>query len=250
MGHAARERVDGGVQAPVLGVVADGPEQLLGERLLALPREVAGEDAAVLAGRRRGRDERDELVLDRAEEGPELLGREARLVVVEQDVVRVGEFPRAVEAGDVAVRELEDALQRGLEEREVGLLARGHPGLLRVGVGARDLRREVGRDVDRLVVVAPEVADQRGVVGLGVGLVGEGLQGIEQLAEPRVGDATVDDPLERLELIRPRVGAARRHHRVLIPQEQAADPAQISDLPRPLAQLDELLGLAQRPARA
>ena len=93
MGHAAGERVDGGVQAPVLGVVADGPEQLLGERLLALPREVAREDAAVLARRRRGRDERDELVLDRAEERPELLGREARLVVVEQDVVRVANSP-------------------------------------------------------------------------------------------------------------------------------------------------------------
>ena len=51
MGHAARERVHGRVQAPELGVVADRGEQLLREGVLALLREVAGEHATVLAGR-------------------------------------------------------------------------------------------------------------------------------------------------------------------------------------------------------
>jgi hypothetical protein len=61
----------------------------------------------------------------------------------------------------------------------------------------------------------------------------------------------VQDPLERLELVGARVGAARRHDRVLIPQQQAADPVEIGDLHRPAAELGELGGLgAHRPARA
>ena len=52
------------------------------------------------------------------------------------------------------------------------------------------------------------------------------------------------DALERLELIGAGVGAARRHHRVLVPQQQAADPVEVGDLARPAAQLGELRGSA------
>ena len=141
--------MDRGVQAPVVGRVADRAQQLVGERLLALERIVAREDASVLP-RRGGRgDERDELPLQRLEQRRDLGGRQAGLVVVEQDVVGMREVARAVEAGDVALLELEDPLERGREVAEVGAVARLEPLLLRERVARRHLRRELGRHADR-----------------------------------------------------------------------------------------------------
>ena len=95
------------------------------------------------------------------------------------------ELTRAVEARDVARLQVEHVLERRLEDLEVLRLARGHPGLLRVRGRARDLARELGRDVDGLVLVAPQRAVQRRVVGVGVGRRQPRLQRVEELAEAR-----------------------------------------------------------------
>ncbi len=161
------------------------------------------------------------------------------------------ELVAGVEARDVAALELEHALERGLEELVVLGLAGRHPRLLGVRGGAGDLGREVGGDVDRLVVVTSDRAVQRHSVRVRVGGRGPRLQRIEHAPEPGVGDARVEDPLERLELVRARVGPARRHHRVLVPQQQAADPVEIGDLAGAGAELVQLGGLCgHRPARA
>ena len=245
--HRARERVHRRVQAPVLGVVADGLQELPRERLLALRREVAREDAAVLPRRRGRRDERDELLLDVREQPAQLLGREAGLVVVEQDVVRVRELARVVEARDVPLLELQEMLERRRERLEARLLARLEPGLLRVCRRPRHLRGEVRGHADGLLVVALEHGDQPHVVRVRVLRSRPRLQLVEDAAELRVGQARVLDPLERLELIRARVRPTRRHHRVLVPQQQAADPVEIGDLAGAPVQFGKLV---HRPALA
>ena len=219
----------------MLGLEPDRVQQLVGHPLLRLTREMPREHMTVLTGRRGGRDERDELRLQPAEDALELHRGQAGLVVVEQDVVRVRELPRAVEARDVASLKLEYPLERGREVVEVALLARLQPGLLGVRVGAGDLRREVGRDLDRLVVIPAQDPHEAGVVGVGVDGGRPRLQRVQQLGEPGIGEAIVLDPLQRLELVRPRPRPARRHHRVLVPQQQAPDPVEVGDLARTAA---------------
>ena len=204
-GHAAREGVHGGVQAPVLGLEADGGQQLAGHRaLVARPGSARG-TLPVLAGRRGRRDERHELGLQAREDAPELLRGQAGLVVVEQDVVGVRELAGAVEAGDVAALELEHALQGGREVAEVARLARLQPGLLGVRVGARDLRRELGRHRAALRWSRLSARTSAHVVGVRVRGRRPRLERVEQPAELGVGQPVVLDALQRLELVRPRV---------------------------------------------
>jgi hypothetical protein len=203
---------------------------------------VARQRARAVGAARRRRHERDELLLEAVEQRGQLGRGQARLVVVEQHVVRVREVAGPVEARGVAVREIDHALERRPEEREVARVARVHPRLLGVRGGARHLGGQLRRNPHGLVMVAPDRGHEPRVVGVRVDGCRPRLQGVEQVAERGIGQPVVLDPLQRLELVGPRTGAAARHQRVLIPQEQAADAAKVGDLPGPLAQLGELLG--------
>ena len=253
VGHAAREGMDGRVQAPVLGVVADRREQLLREPLLRRShREVPREDAPVLAGRRGGADERDELVLEPREQRAQLGGRQPGLVVVEQDVVRVRELARrrrSTRCSGSGARARAPARAR----KTLKSLA-SRAAIQACCACAAALEISAARSVGTLTALCwsrRSARMQRRVVGVRVGRCRPRLERVEQLAESRVGDAVVEDPLERLELIGARVGAAGRHHRVLVPQQQAADAVEVGDLPRAAPQLAELGGFALtgRPAR-
>ena len=161
-----RERVRGDVEAPAVGVEADALEHVHDRAALVLDLVRAAERAAVrprLVARRP--DERRQALAQLGEQRLQARGRHAGLEVVEQRVVGVLE---AGEALDVAVAELDLALERVAEAGEVGGGARLLPGGLAVRGGAADLGGEARRDAHRLLVVAPELAQEADVVGVGV----------------------------------------------------------------------------------
>ena len=96
------------------------------------------------SGRRRGaaRDELAQRRLEPVEHGAHLVGLHAGLEVVEEHVVRV---VGRREAGDVAVLELERAVEPRTEAREVVLGAGLRPGVDRLGGEHGHLGRELGR---------------------------------------------------------------------------------------------------------
>ncbi len=150
-----------------------------------------------------------------------------------------------VEALDVAVAQLELALQGALEAAEVGRRQRLLPGLEPERLRARDLRRQVLGHADGLLEVAPRPVDEPRLVRVGVLPRRPRLERVEQAAELRVGLARVENALERRGHLGPRSGAARRHHRVLVPEHQRAERLEVVHLRLALAQVDELLGFSR-----
>jgi hypothetical protein len=149
------------------------------------------------------------------------------------------------------VAELDVVGERVAETAEVGGRPRLLPGLLAERLGPAHLGGEVGRDADGLLVVAADPADRPGVDRVRVLPRGPRLEHIEQPADLRVRAALVHDLGERRELVPARAGAPGRHHRVLVPEQQAEDRVQVGDLGHPLAQEAELArrGRAHVPAR-
>ena len=145
--RAHRERVHRRIEPPALVVEAHPLEHLERERALLLDREVAPAQrrvvhaVGVLADLR---DQRHELPLELVEDRAHLVGGQALVEVVEEDVV-VGLEAHAFEAVDVAVRELDVLLQVGQEDREVRLLARLDPGRQRVRAGPGHLGAQLAR---------------------------------------------------------------------------------------------------------
>jgi hypothetical protein len=158
------------------------------------------------------------------------------LVVLQEDVVGV---VVGHEALDVPAAELDDALEPGPERLELGVLARLHPDLVRLGCGLRELDGEVGGDAARALPVAACDPDQRRVVGV----VRKGrsvrLELLEEHAEAIVDDVRVHDLLERRELRRAGRSAARGHEDGHVPDEHRLDAPQVGELAQPLLQLRE-----------
>ena len=246
-----RERVRRGVEPPAVGVEADRLEHLHHRAALVVDLERAGEDAVVagLVAVARGlADEVDERVAELGEQWLELGGGELGLEVVEQQVVGVLD---GLEAGDVAVAELDVALQRVAEEAEVRGRARLLPGLLAQRVGVADLGGELGRHAHRLLVVAPHGGEQADVVGVRVLAGGPRLERVEQPPDLGVDQLVVGDHLERRRVVRAGGGAVRRHHRVLVPEQHRVNAAEIGQLGHPLLERGQLGGRgAHDPARA
>ena len=193
-------------------------------------------------------DEVDERVAELGEQRLELGGGELGLEVVEQQVVGVLD---GLEAGDVAVAELDVALERVAEEAEVGRRARLLPGLLAERVGVADLGGELGRHAHRLLVVAPDGGEQADGVGVRVLAGGPRLERVEQPPDLGVDQLVVGDHLERRRVVRAGGGAVRRHHRVLVPEQHRVDAAEIGQLGHPLLERGQLGGRgAHDPARA
>ena len=190
----------------------------------------------------------DEVVAQRLEQRPQLGGGEAGLEVVEQHVVGVR---GVLEAGDVAVAQLDVARERVAEVGEVRRRAGLLPLLLADGVGVADLGGELGGDADRLLVVAPDGRDQADVVAVGVLALRPRLEHLEELPDHRVGELAVADQLERGRVVGAGGGPARRHHRVLVPEQHRVDAAEVGQLGHPLLERSELGGSgAHEPARA
>ena len=126
------------------------------------------------------RDHRQEHGLEPVEDRVDLDRLHARLVVVEHDVVRVAVV---VEAGDVLAAQLEVPLEVRQHDAVVLLLARPEPALVAEGAGARQLRAELGRDADGLLVVAARDADEARLERLVVVRLLERPQLLEELAE-------------------------------------------------------------------
>ncbi len=163
-----RERVRRGVEAPAVGVEADLLEHDHQRAALVVDLERAGEDAVVaglVAVAGGVGDEVHERVAELGEQRPQLSGGEPGLEVVEQQVVGV---LGGLEAGDVAVAQLDVALERVAEVAEVRRRARLLPGLLAERVGVADLGGELGRDARRLLVVVLDGGEQADGVGVGV----------------------------------------------------------------------------------
>ena len=101
--------------------------------------------------------------------------------------------------------------------------ARGGPGLLGQRGRAGDLLDQRPRQPDEPVVLPPERPDVDGGGRGGIGQQVGALDRREQLAEPRVGAAVVQQPGDERELLAPVLDPAGRHVGLLVPLEQRFD---------------------------
>ena len=183
----------------------------------------------------------DELAERRGEHGEglaDLRGAHPRLVVLEEHVVRVVVRREAL---DVLAPEVDDALERRAKRCEVGLLARFHPHLVRLGGRCRKLHCKRGRHPARAVPVTLCEPHERGVVRVVGKRGGVRLELLEQLAEALVDDVRMDDLLERAELRRSCRGTAGRHEDLHVPDEDRLGATEVRELAEAFLELGESL---------
>ena len=164
---------------------------------------------------------------DRPEHIRDLGRRHVRLEVVEERRVR---RVLPLEALDVAALQVEVALERGKEAREVVLRARLDPDLVAERGRADHLGAELGGNAALLLPVAARDADEARIVGVVVERLLEWLQSLEQASDLRVGESLVRDPADRRECFGPSRVTAGRHRHLLIPAEHASRTREIRDL--------------------
>jgi hypothetical protein len=235
--HRGRERVHRLVEPPRGAVHPPPLEDGEREAALRVRREGPAQTGIVdRCGLADGVEHRDERGLQLLEDRLDLRGLHPRLVVVEDDVVRI--VLRA-EAPDVLPAQLEAPLEVRQENREVLLLARLEPGAVAERAGAREIRSELRRHARRLVVVPLRHADEARLERVVAVLLLESAQLLEQLAELRRHLELVRDPVERRALLGTRCRAARRHLRLLVPREEAGGLVEIVDLAHAAAELVE-----------
>ena len=172
---------------------------------------------------RRGRGARAQPV----EHATNLVGVHALLEVVEQDVVRIVGRGKAL---DVAMLDLESAVEPGAERGEVVVCACVRPGLDALGRELRHLGLELGGDASRFLPVAPGDGDQAGVVRVRVEVGLLGPEPLEQLADLVAHEELVREAVQRRKALGPRRGASGRHHHELIPFEHPGRDDQVLDL--------------------
>ena len=230
------ERVHGAVEAERLWVEPERGHRGEAERTLPVLGERPGTDVVSVVRGSGGGDQRQKLLFEPVEHGPNLCCRGPGLEVVEEDVVRlVCRF----EAVDQAVLELEMAVEPGSERVVVVRCARRDPGLHALGGGLRHLARQRDRDPARLLPVAAGDADQARVIGV----VGKRRFELAELAQ-ELTDSPVHEPLvrhalERGESFRPDGCAGRGHHHHLIPVQHRRRRPEIRHLSEPVLQLRE-----------
>src|SRR6266536_2679493 len=197
--------------APRRLVEAETEQNLEAERPLLLCGEMTRDARG--RGRRRGLDERDQLLLQPLEDRAYLSRGELRLVVVEQRVVRLGSLR---EARDVAILELDHLLEPGTEALEVGGPARLHPGAEGKGPDTRRLRGQLRRHTRGLVVVAASHPDQARVVRVVRRAVLVRPKLLEQAADLVRDEKLVRETAERRQLLRAYGCSEWRHDRLLV----------------------------------
>ena len=233
---AGAERVHGQVEPRVRWVVAEPLDDLQRVRVLRFDRPWAVHEGVVAVHRADLGDQRHELGLQLVEDLAYLGGLHPRLVVVEEDVVRL---VVAVEAIDVAALQLHGALEVGEEEGVVVVFSCLCPHVVGVGRGAGHLGGEVGRHAARLLPIASGRADQARVVGVVVELLLVAGEIVEQLADLVGDELLVRDPVERRHLVASHRAAAGGHHHGLVPEEDFLRAAQVMDLGQTCFQLGE-----------
>ncbi len=124
-------------------------------------------------------------------------------------------------------------------DRVVLLLAGLQPGPVAERAGAGQLGAQIGRDTRRLLVVAARDPDEARLERVEVVRLLEGAQLLEQLAELGSDLELVRDPVQRRALLGARVGARRRHLRLLVPGEEARGLLEVVDLAQPAPELVE-----------
>ena len=152
----------GAVEAEGRGVEAKCRHRGEADRTLPVLRERPVADPVAGSVARRS-DQRLELVPEPLEDVPHLGRRRARLEVVEEDVVGVGD---RLEARDVLALQLELPVEPRSEGGVVVGGARRNPGLDALGRGLRQPGREVRGNAPRLLPVTAGDPDQAGVVGV------------------------------------------------------------------------------------
>jgi hypothetical protein len=161
---------------------------------------------------------------DRPEDLGDLLRLHERLEVVEQRRVR---RVRPLEALDVAALEIEVALERGQELREVVRRARVDPDLVPERGAADQLGAQLGRDAALLLPVAARHADEARVVRVVLERLLERAQPLEQAPHLVVDEALVGQATQR----RHRLGASgmtsRRHRDLLVPAQDVQRPSEV-----------------------
>ena len=165
-------------------------------------------------------------------EQPAQLARAQTEVIVAKERL-VGALGPLGQALPVGACELDVALKRGGERREVVVLARHQPALLALGMGVGHLRRELGGHPARPVPVAAGEAHDVEVERLQ-------LLGF-QLQQPAIDlircRAFVCEPRERAELVRPRLRALAGHHHPLVPGGEHGQRIEVGQLGHATAQL-------------
>ena len=164
---------------------------------------------------------------DRREHLGDLGGQHVRLEVVEERGVR-----RVVplEAFDVPTFQVEVALERRKELREVVRRACLDPHLVAERCSAGHLHAELGGNPALFFPVASRHADQRGIVGVVVERLRERRHALEEESDLRVDELLVRDPAERRERLGSGGVTARRHRHLLIPEEDACRAGDVGDL--------------------
>ena len=210
---------------------AERREDALVEAHLLVHRELLVEERRVDA--RRLAHELGEHGADR----PEYLGHLGRLhvrleVVEERRVGRV--LP--LEALDVLPLELEVALERRKELREVVRRARLDPHLVAERRRSRQLDAELGRNAPLLLPVAPGDADEAGVVRVVLERLFDGPEALEEMPDLVVDELLVDDAAECRERLGAGWMAAGRHRDLLIPGQDVSRSGEIGDLGEALSE--------------
>ena len=223
---AAAERVGRHVEPARVVVEADRRGDLLAERFLHVDGKLALQHRRRPAGgrcRRSACDQRRQRIAQPGEHAGHLRRRRVRLVVVEQRIVgrrRVAERRRLLPL------QLEHLLQQRPEHREVVGLAGLDPHLLAERRGARQLLDERLRQPGLLVVLPPQLADDRAGVAVRIGRQRRVGQLGEPLADPRVGLPLVNFPGQKRHLLGPIRPGGRRHLGPLVPLQQPANARQ------------------------
>ncbi len=227
------ERVRGRVETPGAAFEAERRHHALGKAPLRIRVELALQEARVDRGR--AGDEVAERRRQHREHLRHLTGGHLRLVVVEQGRVRVA--VRRLEALGVAAAKLDVLAQVGQKAGEIRARAGVDPGMVPACARPGHLLAQRGRDPPRLLPVAARDADEAGVVGVVLERFLQRREAVEQAADLVVREALVCQARQRRELVRPRLGAERRHRHALVPAEHPRRAPQVGDLGEPLLQV-------------
>ena len=215
------------VDAPALLAHTQLAQDPADSRLLSVHRDL---DIDGLRPRGRLGHQRGQRPRQRVEDRLHALRRQPVVVVGQQRVVGMA---AVVEARRVLAREGEVALERRRQEGEVRAGARVLPHRLPLGGRLHARGGEIGRDAAPAIPVAPRHAHDVAVHGAQIAVA---LDLLQPRADVVSGRALVQEALQRSELLRPRRGARRRHHRALVPGGQATERGEVGQLGQPLAQ--------------
>ena len=180
------------------------------------------------------RRQRHQLAPQRVEQSAHDRAGDAGLVILDQRVVGLAGVAHALRLRPL---ELHDALEMGTEALEFrGLPGRGPRPLRDRGAAGEVLDQLPGKSHEPLVVAAQLADVDRGGRG-GIRQERRALQLVQQLAQPGIGAALVQQAREQRELLAPALHGAGGHVGLLVPFQQRLDGGERGLLAHPPHQL-------------